>query len=137
MPTSSLFSRRCVFAMLAAVTLAGLARAGIQYARPAPKLPEPLSSVLQMLEPSHNSAKAIGRVYLAERLEENDMHTLLRQLLSEMSSSEFDARDRAGLCAEIKRLFSKDFADGRTVLLDGWKVSLTEARLCALLTLAA
>jgi hypothetical protein len=64
------------------------------------------------------------------------MHALLGCLTAEISSSEIDTHDRTGLCAEIKRRFAKDFADGRTVMLDGWVVSRTEARLCALLALA-
>jgi hypothetical protein len=32
-------------------------------------------------------------------------------------------------------LIQRDFAEGRTVLLDGWVLSVTEARQCALYSL--
>ena len=37
----------------------------------------------------------------------------------------------------VARAARQDFVDGRTTQLDGWVVSLTEARLCALSTLCA
>ena len=37
----------------------------------------------------------------------------------------------------MARAAKQDFRDGRTTHLDGWVVSLTEARLCALTTLCS
>ena len=135
--TSSLFSRRSVLAAMTAFTLTGLARVGIEFARPVSKLPAALSSLLHLLEPSRNSAKVVGQMYLAQRPQENDTQTLLGHLLAAMPGSEIYVHDRAGQRAEIKHRISKDFDEGKTVLLDGWLVSLTEARLCAFLALVA
>jgi hypothetical protein len=78
MPLSSPLSRRWGLAAVATFTIAGLARLGVPFARPAPKSPEPLSSVLQRLEPSRNSARSVGRVYLAQRPRGNETPGLTR-----------------------------------------------------------
>ena len=46
-------------------------------------------------------------------------------------------RDAAALRAAIgpAALVARDFADSRTVLVDGWVLSVTEARQCALFSL--
>jgi len=133
--TSSFVSRRAILGTLTTFTLIGLTRTGFPCPRPIPKTAEPLRSLLQLLEPSRNSAKAIGRVYLVQTPDENDWQTLVGRLLAETSISECRVYDSKSLSAELKRICSNDFAEDRTVLLDGWMVSRTEARLCAVFSL--
>jgi hypothetical protein len=74
------------------------------------------------LSPSKHT-RAIGRVYLEVVPEEAGPHRLERLLLTDTGST-----DRAA----VQHCVRTDFRVGRTVCLDGWVLSVTEARLCAL-----
>jgi predicted RNA-binding protein with PUA-like domain len=78
-----------------------------------------------------DSARAIGRWYRREVPDERDMDTLTALILSslrlnsaQIAPDELTSRLSARVCA--------DFASGSTVRLDGWILSRTEARVCAL-----
>lgn len=64
------------------------------------------------------SARAIGRRYLSAYPQEADLNLLV----SRLSLSDLGLQNQ------------KDFAEGRTVVVDGWILGLTEARLCGLTT---
>lgn len=66
--------------------------------------------------------RAIGAWYRRTTPTEADVGALLAAL---------GARERADERALVRR----DFADERTVLVDGWLLSITEARQCALFSL--
>lgn len=83
------------------------------------------------------SARAIGRHYLEVAPAEWD-HRLLARLLWPADAAPLQELARMDVSA-LKQLLvtqqRRDFAAGRTVSLDGWVLSRTEARLCALLAL--
>ena len=93
-----------------------------------------LTSVFQR----KRSARAVGEAYLRRAPEEADPVLLvnaicdrdrgLRQVLHH--------GDNGRLRAAINNRLRRDFAHGRTVMLDGWLLSRTEARLCALTAIA-
>lgn len=130
-------SRRVLLATVATFAVAGSARTGTHFLQPAPRLAEPLRSLLALLEPARNSATTIGRVYLAQTPEENDWPILVEKLRAETSLFERRTHESTGLRTALKHQFIRDFSEGRTVSLDGWMVSSTEARLCAILALSA
>jgi hypothetical protein len=134
---SSQVSRRAILGILTTITLAGVAKAGSPLPRPRPKATEPLQSLLRLLEPARNSAKAIGRVYLVQTPDENDWQILVGRLLAESTISEHGMNGSRGLVTEFKHQCANDFSEGRIVLLDGWMLSRTEARLCAVHALIA
>ena len=134
MTTLPLLSRRYLLTTLTTLTALGLTKAGLKLVQPASEVPEPLMSLLDLLKPCRKSAAIIGKRYLMLTPEEDDRQILLRRLLAEISISEFHESDTAGLCSEIKSRISRDFSSGRTVLIDGWVISRTEARLCAYLS---
>lgn len=72
-----------------------------------------------------DSAKEIGRVYLVGHPAEADATLLCHYLESTCVQPE---RGRPDWSAVIR----DDFARGNTVVVDGWVLSRTEARLCAL-----
>jgi hypothetical protein len=78
-----------------------------------------------------DAARSVGKRYLATRPGERDERTLLR-LLRPLGDPEVLARDELG--TRVRRAVRDDFTDGRVVLVDGWYLSETEARLCALTT---
>lgn len=83
------------------------------------------------------STHAIGRVYLRQVPAEGDVPTLARLIAASLSTGPAalarmsDAALRHGIAQRIRQ----DFADGRIVDVDGWLLSVTEARLYAVTTL--
>jgi len=75
------------------------------------------------------SARAVGRAYLLQEPAEADV-THLMALLDPVGVA---ARGEAELLRQtIAARHRNDFGCGRTVILDGWILSRTEVRLCAL-----
>jgi hypothetical protein len=87
----------------------------------------------------HRSAAAsIGARYLADRPTEKSIETITK-LLCPPQSQRFRALAAAGE-KEARKLvaswFVDDFANKRIANVLGWQLSLSEARLCALVTLS-
>lgn len=82
------------------------------------------------------SAQAIGQRYLAGAAPEADIPRLITLLCG------VEGRNRLATASDeqLRALFAErqreDFRHGRTVNVDGWMLSQTEARLCALSTFA-
>jgi hypothetical protein len=81
--------------------------------------------------PHTDSAVRLGRRYLEGAPGESDAARLVALIGTMPSDGESDAALRERLQARIRQ----DFIDGATVAVDGWLLSLTEARLCALVSL--
>ncbi|WP_046865779.1 hypothetical protein [Microvirga massiliensis] len=84
----------------------------------------------------HESACAVGREYLrllpaSEASAEHLLHHL-----HGADGGPLTATNPAKLRVLIREAQRNDFAEGRTVMVDGWVLSETEARLCALAALA-
>jgi hypothetical protein len=79
------------------------------------------------------AVRAVGRHYLAIARDEAD-----RARLSDLvfGAGAFPDDSFAGLQRHIAAGRARDFAADDTVMLDGWILARTEARLCALCTLA-
>ena len=107
-------------------------------AAPACVRSEDLVAVLSDFYRDPESAKQVGRVYLATR----PGATQVSQLVSELATGDSGAlhavaSDRNRLRKHLQRQHREDFRLDRIVLVGGWILSLTEARLCALATLRA
>lgn len=89
---------------------------------------------LRALVPAPTSAREIGRIYLAQCPEEHGVPALTRLILSSMSLGEREAiaLDRQVLATTLTSRVRADFEKGETVEIDGWILSRTETRLCAL-----
>lgn len=79
----------------------------------------------------YESAVNLGQYYLTLFPEEANYDWLTRTILPDWSTQ----RDSQILKQTLKIQRQKDFYEGNTVMLDGWILSRTEARLCALLAL--
>jgi hypothetical protein len=99
----------------------------------APDLFGPLATRLVNVLSSTHSAEVIGQRYLALATEPANVSVLAARV----------AGDTAGylrLCSagsqQLRALLAQqqrsDFAEGRTVNVDGWILSVTEARVCAI-----
>lgn len=83
---------------------------------------------------SLEAARRIGAAYLAHRPSERGERALVR-LLEASRPSWREVWDGTGDVSRIARDESRrDYAEGHVVLVEGWYLSLTEARLCALTT---
>jgi hypothetical protein len=71
--------------------------------------------------------RALGREYLAMHSGDSDL-SAIRSLFDQPASAE------AEIVARLRRLVRADYQESRTVRLDGWFVSLTEARIFAALS---
>ncbi len=94
-----------------------------------------LASRLRDLDASPVSAAAIGALYLRDRPDERSASWLARRLFDSELSRKLD---RAGFQELIQRLIAsraRDFVDDDLVILDGWAVPRTEARLLTLIAL--
>jgi hypothetical protein len=126
------FSRRSVLTMLAA---AGLTAPGSALTSPASGTGPVLRS---LLDAQRNSAAHLGRAWLVMMPAEADTAILLRHLEASVSTLAASARrgDLAAVESALSDRISADFAAGQSAELDGWVMSHTEARLCALHALA-
>lgn len=90
----------------------------------------PVATWLRSMIADLESARRIGQAYLQSAPEDADRDRLLADLFPRLEPEAGDRRDSfAARCRQ-------DFADGATVRVDGWVLSRTEARLCALAALA-
>lgn len=92
-------------------------------------------SMLNGMFGNTESARAVGNAYLRANPNEADQQ-LLEGALFDSSSSDGRHAYQPGFRAAILSKVRGDYAFGRVVTVDGWILSLTEARLCALVTLS-
>lgn len=100
-----------------------------------------------LLEPAHSSvewrgalerglggaaARRLGRAYCEAVPAEASRAALERHLVRSLGTGRMGT---SGLRARLRARAREDFAAGRVVRLDGWRLSLCEARACALLAL--
>ena len=77
---------------------------------------------------SRETISAIGRGYRKQFPSEDSEHSLVKLLLA-------DTQDDISAIAALKRGIKNDFETGNTVMIDGWILSITEARQCALFSI--
>jgi hypothetical protein len=90
------------------------------------------ADTLQALLPHRDSALWLGRHYLASTPQEADA-SRLRTLLAGALGDAQTATD--ALRGRVRQAIRADFAANRVVDVNGWLLSRTEARLCALASL--
>jgi hypothetical protein len=116
------------------LVLAGIAALGLPV--PSAHAGEAPSSALRLyaLTLPPVSARAIGRAYLARFPQEGEPIALTRLILEGMafSDSEKLTLGERELRGRVAAQLRADFAEGRITEIDGWLMSRTEGRLCAL-----
>lgn len=82
-------------------------------------------------------AERFGPMYLKLRPQDSSQRALLAPILESVITTDHEALSRSdeALAALVRNLIQQDFDAGRTVSLDGWRLSETEGRICALVTL--
>ena len=86
---------------------------------------------------SPESAAELGRAYLATASRERSPALLVDRIAASLPAGYKVLRtaDDGQLKSLLARRLKEDFAAGNTVTVDGWVISRTEARLCALAAL--
>jgi hypothetical protein len=83
------------------------------------------------------SARRLGAVYLRITPREANLRTLVSKVGGHLPVRAVHKASRDELRRHISQAIYSDFTVGRTVKLDGWVMSRTEARVCAIAALAA
>ena len=96
-----------------------------------------LAAQLAALFTHTESAKVIGLEYLQKHRQEANIRVLLDQVTSSSAATDVGLFGAAGqdLRGLLERMIRADFEIDRVVKLQGWILSVTEARLCALTAL--
>jgi hypothetical protein len=101
---------------------------------------EPTVATLDLLRVFGNmeSATAVGQAYLAQYPQQASVAIVTTDIAKRLLASGYDWRHLsvADLRAALRTQIRHDFAGERTVKLQGWLVSLTEAQLCGLAALS-
>jgi hypothetical protein len=80
--------------------------------------------------------RAIGNNYLVVRPDENSKEKLLSEITSGLPKTQNNTNDPDEQAIKIEKKVEMDFKSERMVLINGWVISETEARQCALLFLS-
>lgn len=95
------------------------------------------TEAIRSLLPDLAIARELGERYLANEPAERAAGELLRSVFGELRPAVMDSRALERLKGRIRVRRARDFARGDLVLLDGWFLARTEARLLALVAMLA
>ena len=99
-----------------------------------------LGSLLNILISDFAAAGRLGRAYLTAHPAELDLQRLVEDVLGSLrlqaAAGAIDSSPEAVMIARARRVVIDDYLAGRVVNIDGWVLSITEARLYALAALA-
>jgi hypothetical protein len=114
------------------LALLGAAAAATGMPAAAPARGDPRAGALLGLTRHPASAARVGAAYLATRPAEADTARLVEALWPDPDPGD----DPAALARAFAARMRDDFTQGRTARVEGWVLSASEARLCALHALA-
>ena len=77
--------------------------------------------------------RAIGKAY--QKLAPKENTETLAKLLAANIHDQSSSPDQALVASILKKKVREDFLENRTIVVDGWVLSVTEARQCALFAL--
>lgn len=114
------------------IGLAAVGAAGVVLPAAASFLP--VAAHPRLLDILHDDevVREIGRTYREMATGENDVRVLTEAILADGNASASTA-----LSARLDQQVQDDFTRGRTVKVNGWILSVTEAQQCALYSLQA
>ena len=94
-------------------------------------LPVVLSSFCDEL-----TIRNIGNSYRSIVPAENSRGKLMTLLSNDKLNKELESSDYSGIAGELEMKVEQDFKQEKIVVVEGWVISVTEARQCALLSLS-
>jgi hypothetical protein len=84
---------------------------------------------------SETELMAIGNSYIERVPQESKISAIEKQLLKSEAGNPFKPSSEKSLQDFISKMNDRDFSTDQTIILNGWVLSQTEARQCALLFL--
>jgi hypothetical protein len=84
-----------------------------------------------------DAIRDIGNAYRFKNTFESDVNKLKQLLLTDTSGKLYNEDEKFAVREMLNKETKTDFETGRTVLVNGWILSLTEVRQCALYSLTA
>jgi hypothetical protein len=82
--------------------------------------------------------RQIGQAYQKQVPNENNQSELTRLLVTDISRNQIsESSDSTSVASYLDKKVREDFKQNNTVIVNGWVLSLTEARQCALFSLTA
>jgi hypothetical protein len=82
--------------------------------------------------------RQIGEAYQKQVPDENNQSELTSLLATDISRNQIsESSDSASVASYLDKKVREDFKENNTVIVNGWVLSLTEARQCALFSLTA
>jgi hypothetical protein len=123
-------------AFLAAAALAAVGGGGLAYRLTTSESEAELEQTAEAarLFDELGPARRVGRAYLDDNPEEANEQALVRLLNEEPAWQGVWDAPPARIADVARRSIRRDYLNGRTVPVEGWILSRTEARLCALTT---
>ena len=79
--------------------------------------------------------KDIGAAYRLQIPQENGKEKLTDLILTDIKGLKINASEWENVKEHVAQKIHKEFADNKTITLNGWIISITEARQCALFSL--
>ena len=83
---------------------------------------------------SDEMLRQIGTSYRALFPQDNSEEQLLALLLNDKAVKKAQSSNSPLIAEQLEREIQKDFSDNKTIIINGWVLSVTEARQCALLS---
>ena len=98
-----------------------------------------VAGLMHILVPDIAAAGRLGWAYLTAHPAERDFRRLANRVLGPLrlasKAEAIDSTPESVLIARARRVVADDYVAGRVVCIDGWVLSITEARLYALAAL--
>jgi isopentenyl phosphate kinase len=82
-----------------------------------------------------NKIREMGTDYRGRVPSERTKNELAKLLLTDITSIQLESPDDAAITGLMEKKIQEDFSANRIVVLQGWVISVTEARQCALFSL--
>ncbi len=79
-----------------------------------------------------NAIREIGLLYRNRTPGENQKEKLMQLLLTDNAGNKVKPNDRSMIAELLDKKIQEEFAQYKTIIINGWIISTTEARQCAL-----
>jgi hypothetical protein len=128
--------KRRTFILAAAATAVTVTGAVLYFSRKRSKSYDPLV-MPQLLGQfcDEDEIRQIGNSYRAKRKEESNKEKLSGLLLTDSTGKKIEPSDQAEVTVLLNKKIHEEFQAYNTIILNGWIISTTEARQCALFSL--
>lgn len=128
--------RRKKFLLISAVAVAAIATPVIYFSRRPKERDKPLEQPWTLAQfCGEEEIRAIGTGYRANIPAEDKKERLIELLLSDDAGKKISSTSNSAVSEWIDKKIAQEFKKEKTIVANGWVISVTEARQCALFSL--